>query len=87
MDLKLDKLPNRIRDKAQKVINSMLEKPDYKSFFGKRIKKNRNLVSISLNKQYRIVFIYNNCSLKPILVSTHNKYDHFMKNFQENDYA
>ncbi len=82
MDLKLKKIPQRIKEKILRIIKCLSENSDYRIYQGKRIKRNRNLISVPVNKQYRIVFKIIETRLVPIFASTHNKYNHFIKSYQ-----
>jgi len=63
---KENKLPKQIMNKANKVIESITNGKSHANFKGKRLQRNRNIISIPLSNNYRM------------LLDESSKYTHFL---------
>jgi len=52
---KNDKIPKHILEKANVIISSIIHGQCYTHFKGKRLQRNRSIISIPLNNKYRIL--------------------------------
>jgi len=72
----LTPLPNRsLVLKARNIINAIGNGESHMKFKGKRLQCDRNIISVPLSWDYRIVFIADGVKLVPHKVLSHEAYD------------
>jgi len=74
-----ENLPARIQNKAIKTIRSWLEDPAQQGLRFKKVQNERNIYSLRINHNYRILGIFHNGTLTIFWVGTHDAYMRLMK--------
>jgi hypothetical protein len=73
------KLPRGIDKKLQFVLEALRQGIAYQNFHGKRLRHNRNLISIPLGSHYRLLCWSQNHQVIPWAVKTHSEYNRYGK--------
>jgi hypothetical protein len=74
IDLSLLPHKNLIK-KARHILKNIQAGQSYMNFQGKRLNHNRNLISIPLNRDYRLLFCEAGGKLKPLVALSHEDYN------------
>jgi len=73
--INLRNLPKNVVIKSRRIIRQLAEKPDYRAFRGKRLRHNRFVISIPINRNYRLLCRDRGQSLSPEAVVSHEDYN------------
>lgn len=72
----LTRLPNdKIADKARTILNAIESGVCYTNFKGKRLKYNRNIISVPVNRDYRLIYDVSSVGMTPRKVMSHEEYN------------
>ncbi len=71
----LRNLPKNVVIKSRRIIRQLEEKADYRVFHGKRLRHNRFVISIPINRSYRLLCRDRGQSLSPEAVVSHEDYN------------
>lgn len=71
----LRNLPKNVVLKSRHIIKRLAEEPDYRQFRGKRLRYNRFVVSIPINRNYRLLCRDRGQFLSPEAVISHEEYN------------
>ena len=71
----LRNLPKNVVLKSRYIIKKLSEKPDYRQFHGKRLRHNRFVISIPINRNYRLLCRDRGQFLSPEAVISHEDYN------------
>ena len=71
----LRKLPKNVVIKSRHIIQRLLKEPDYRIFHGKRLRHNRFVISIPINRNYRLLCRDRGHFLSPEAVVSHEDYN------------
>jgi len=66
---------NKIAEKARAIVNAIDHGKCYTSFHGKRMRYNRDIVSVPVNRDYRIIYDSIDGDLCPRAVMSHEDYN------------
>lgn len=69
-------LPNdKIANKARKIIAAIEQGTCYTTFRGKRMRYNRSIISVPVNRDYRIIYDATDSGFVPRSVMSHEEYN------------
>ena len=71
----LRNLPKNVVLKSRYIIERLAKKPDYHIFHGKRLRHNRCVISIPINRNYRLLCRDRGQFLSPEAVVSHEDYN------------
>ena len=71
----LRNLPKNVVLKSRRIIGQLEKKSDYRAFRGKRLRHNRFVISIPINRNYRLLCRDRGCFLSPEAVVSHEDYN------------
>lgn len=72
----LTQLPtDKLADKARVIMDEISKGECYTKFRGKRMKYNRSMISIPLNRRYRLVYTNEGGEMLPIAAVSHSEYN------------
>ncbi len=71
----LRNLPKNVVLKSRHIIQRLAEEPDYRVFRGKRLRHNRFVISIPINRNYRLLCRDRGQFLSPEAVVSHEDYN------------
>ncbi len=72
----LSRLPTeKLAKKARTILDSIESGTCYTQFKGKRLKYNRNIISVPVNSDYRIIYRVTDDGLVPRKVMSHEEYN------------
>ncbi|MGL4881423.1 MAG: DUF7682 family zinc-binding protein [Waterburya sp.] len=73
--INLRNLPKNVVLKSRRIIEQLAEAPDYRQFKGKRLRHNRFVISIPINRSYRLLCRDRGQFLSPEAVVSHEDYN------------
>ncbi|MDJ0569564.1 MAG: hypothetical protein QNJ53_11015 [Pleurocapsa sp. MO_192.B19] len=73
--INLRNLPKNVVLKSRRIIQQLAEHPDYRQFHGKRLRHNRFVISIPINRSYRLLCRDRGQFLSPEAVISHEDYN------------
>jgi hypothetical protein len=71
----LKDLPSHVVLKARNIINGLQDRRNYREFGGKRLRHNRQVVSIPVTRNYRMLCVDRDGTLQPQQVMSHEDYN------------
>jgi hypothetical protein len=71
----LKDLPSHVVLKARSIINGLQDRRNYREFGGKRLRHNRQVVSIPVTRNYRMLCLELDGTLQPQQVMSHEDYN------------
>ena len=71
----LRNLPKKVVLKSRHIIQQLAEEPNYRIFHGKRLRYNRRVISIPINRSYRLLCRDRGQFLSPEAVVSHEDYN------------
>ncbi|MCC0176518.1 hypothetical protein I4641_05935 [Waterburya agarophytonicola K14] len=71
----LRNLPKNVVLKSRYIIQQLAKEPNYRQFRGKRLRHNRFVISIPINRSYRLLCRDRGQSLSPEAVVSHEDYN------------
>ena len=71
----LRNLPKNVVLKSRYIIQQLAKEPNYRQFHGKRLRHNRFVISIPINRSYRLLCRDLGQSLSPEAVVSHEDYN------------
>ncbi len=72
----LTRLPNnKIADKARSILNAIEAGEPFQNFHGERLKFDRTIISVPVNRDYRLIYDQTDEGLIPRKVISHEDYN------------
>lgn len=73
--INLKNLPKNVVIKSRRIIKQLQIQSDYRQFHGKRLRHNRSIISIPINRNYRLICRDRGQFLSPEAVVSHEDYN------------
>lgn len=66
---------DKIANKARRILDAISQGECYTTFKGKRMRYNRSIISVPVNRDYRIIYDATDGGIKPRTVLSHEDYN------------